>query len=208
MNEQDKTLLQILLAEHTIVQQSVWRLLGASERAVTFAIGIMVAALAYGLNGKIELLITFLPIIVLGAVLFWIDFFTEILSMAGYELFLEEAINEVVGHNIVVWELLVGKRRRSRWARFGLYLIIIGSVVFTGVESYATMQHRSRIFQSSVLAVIGILVLASIIMAVVMSRSYESSHAIAKSQWIAWRTTRAEEDLPRRDDGQSRFPSG
>ena len=196
MNEQDRTLLQILLAEHTIVQQSVWRLLSAGERAITFAVAIMVAALAYGLNGKIELLITFLPIIVLGAILFWIDFFTEILSMAGYELFLEEAINELVGHNVVVWELLVGKRRRSRWARFGLYLIIIGSVAFTGVESYFTMQHRSRAFEGSVLAVIGILVLASIVMAVVMSRSYKSSHAIAKSQWTAWRTKPTEEMPP------------
>jgi len=183
MDKREELKIELLIKECDSVGQEIKTLFLASEKVIGLGLAIIAAGLTFGLKEKINEILLFLPIAVLGVMLYGVHIFTELMSLGGYKCYLEERINTILGENILLWESFIAKERHRAFITYFLhfvYLLFLASTIYISLNT-ACRHYESRVFWGIVIVILT-LSIGLIVSFVKMYRAFNKTYQMAKRQ--------------------------
>ena len=101
-----------LMAEYERVSADVRGIETMNDKVVGFGITLVGAGFAYGVQQNIIEMFFFLPIALIGVMLYAILQYYNIFWFGGYKRAIEDKVNHLAGGILLSWETIITKRRR------------------------------------------------------------------------------------------------
>ena len=183
MDKREEFKIELLIKECDSVGQKIETLFLASEKVIGLGLAIIAAGLTFGLKEKINEILLFLPIAVLGVMLYGVHIFTELTSLGGYKCYLEERINTIFGENILLWESFIAKGRHHAFVTYFLhfvYLLFLASTIYISLNT-ACRHYESSVFWGIVIVILTLSV-GLIVSLVKMYGAFNKTYQMAKRQ--------------------------
>lgn len=114
----------VLVKEYERVSADIRTIEGMNDKVVGFGLTLVGAGFAYGVQQNLVEVFFFLPIALIGVMLYALLQYHNMFWFGGYKRAIEDRINQLSGHTVVCWEGLVARRRAHppHQHQYGCYL--------------------------------------------------------------------------------------
>lgn len=108
----DKDYAAALLKEYERVCTEIRSIELANDKVIGFGLTILGVGFAYGIGGKVDQLLFFLPVGFAGVFLYATLQYHNLFWFGGYKRFLEDRLNRLYDRPVISWEAIVAQRPR------------------------------------------------------------------------------------------------
>lgn len=174
--------IEVLLAEYERVCSEVRSIESNNDKILGLGLTVITAGFAYGLQHNMAEVFFFVPVALVGALVYWIMQQHYVFWFGGYKRAIEEKINYRSGQVLLGWEKLVAEHRRHLHPINGC-MILIYFVIIASISSYSVFKIvslYSGIFRPAYFAMLSILFVAVIFSGWHLGKVYRTSYEASK----------------------------